>query len=505
MALFYWHALCISFTDPVSRATQLSAACVALVAIGCASGVVSEPGNQTGAEWRGGKRDDIGDAGAETDSAPDGAMDASIAPPLCDGDPADCDGLGACVRTPAPSEFDVHVPVSLSGDYGTHSFRVPAKTNWVNTGVYLKAGDSASVQVDGGMWSTNGTTLHGAGGAPALGSLRGCPKGALAARIGLSYEDPSLVCLSAGAGTVTALKEGPLFLGMNISTDLGETYESRANVTGELNVTVTSTAKTFPTVTRDELACLDLAQVASGHLEFAGKHAAVLLPVPALARDLATAGSSLDTLDALYEAELELRGAKPHAGQRIRFLRDDAINDIGYMLAGNPIRMVHDLVDGTDTQRILRASQPTTDVWGFAHELGHTFTFVGGTWLYMVLNLESWPNVFTLYALEATGRTAHQTNVATYCDGKAAYLAGGSYQTFKTDPFVQLCFLMEFQKAHGYGIWKNFFGLMNLTTNDQIGYDGTDASVWLFAKNRLSFVLGQDLTPVFNKWRVPLH
>jgi hypothetical protein len=313
-----------------------------------------------------------------------------------------------------------------------------------------------------------------------------------------------LVCLSAGAATVTALKEGPLFLGMNISTDLGETYESRVDASGELNVTVASTAKTFPTITRDELACLNLADVASGHLELAGKHVAVVLPVPALARDLATAASSIDTLDALYEAELELRGAKPHAGQRIRFLRDDAINDIGYMLAGNPIRMVHDLVDGADTQRILRASQPTTDVWGFAHELGHTFTFIGGTWLYMVLNLESWPNVFTLYALEATGRTAHQPNVATYCDGKAAYLAGGSYQTFKTDPFVQLCFLMEFQKAHGYEIWKNFFGLMNLTANSQIGYDGTDASVWLFAKNRLSFVLGQDLTPVFQKWRVPL-
>lgn len=482
----------------------------ALVA-GCAPGAVVGLDGEGNAEEGDFKRDDAeppADGGVGLGPSDGAAGDAALpeAPAECDGlAPQDCDGLGACTRTAAPSEFDVVVPTPLAGPYGERTIRVPARTNWVRTGVYLRKGETATVEVIGGTWSSRPGATHGAGGRTPVSLMRGCPVGALAARIDLTYEEAALTCVNTGLATVTAHKAGPLFLGMNISTDLGETYESRTPLSGELTVRVTSNAGTFPAVSRDELGCFTPGAVASGHIELLGKHVSVIVPVAAYTRDQATALASLDTLDNIYLKELELRGAKPQGGQRIRFLRDDAINDIGYMLAGNPVRMVAGLVEGTDTQRILRASAPTTDVWGFAHELGHVFTFVGGTWVYMILNLESWPNIFTLYALEGLGRTAHQPNTGTYCDGRANYLAGGSYATFKSDPFVQLCFLMEFRTTHGFQIWKDFFGLMNLTTNDQVEYDGTDASVWRFTKNRLSFVTGQDLSAPFDRWRVPFR
>ncbi|MCA9603523.1 MAG: M60 family metallopeptidase, partial [Myxococcales bacterium] len=373
-----------------------------------------------------------------------------------------------------------------------------------NAGVFLEPGESATIEVTGGQWSSNGSAPHGPGGRTPATLERGCPIGALAARVGLTYEG-ALTCLASGVGTITASAAGPVFLGMVVGTDLSETYHSRVPTSGALTVRVTSTANSIPVVTVDELDCADLSTIRSGHVELAGRHVSVLAPVAAYNRDAWSAALSITTLDEIYEIEAELRGTTPHEGQRIRFVADPAIQNVGYMLAGNPIRMVPDLMTGNDTQRILRASLPATDIWGFAHELGHTFTMVGGTWTYMVLNLESWPNVFTLYALERLGRNQGQPNVATYCDGKSAYLASGAYATFKSDPFVQLCFLMEFTKAYGYDVWKRFYAAMNTTTNGDIGYNGSDASVWRFARDRLSAAAGTDVTPTFNAWRVPLQ
>jgi hypothetical protein len=415
-----------------------------------------------------------------------------------------CPATPVCTATPAPTEIDIHVSVPHGGPYGTHSFSVPARANWVNSGLYLRAGETATIAVDGGTWSANGITSYGAAGDASGQPERGCPYGALAARVGLSYED-AITCVTGASATVTATKDGPVFVGMSLSTDLGEFYHSRKDASGSLNVTVTSTANTFPVVTRGEAPCTTLTDIASGHLEFAGKHVSVIVPVAALQRDASTAIAALDTLDAIYESHTALRGATPYFGQRIRFVRDAGIEGIGYMLAGNPIRMVGELEDGADNHRILRSGVDTTDVWGFAHELGHTFTVVNAMWVYMYLNLESWPNIFTLYTLNALGRTAHQPNVATYCDGKTAYLAAPNYTLLRSDAFVQLCFLMQFTDKFGYDMWKVFFSALNGATNEDVAWDGTDASIWRFAKNFISSSAGEDVTPIFNAWQVPLN
>ena len=91
----------------------------------------------------------------------------------------------------------------------------------------------------------------------------------------------------------------------------------------------------------------------------------------------------------------------------------------------------------TEDNRISRAGQPGVDVWGYAHELGHDFTFVDGDWTYQVETLESWPNLFSIYALESLGLPLHNNTVS--CDSSSM----GSYNAW--DPWVGLCFLRQLQ------------------------------------------------------------
>src|SRR5690606_14677835 len=54
------------------------------------------------------------------------------------------DGEWTCIRT------EPKCP------YGSRTFSVPAAQNWVNTGLYLKTGQTATLTVGGGTWSVNG-------------------------------------------------------------------------------------------------------------------------------------------------------------------------------------------------------------------------------------------------------------------------------------------------------------------------------------------------------------
>jgi hypothetical protein len=314
----------------------------------------------------------------------------------------------------------------------------------------------------------------------------------------------AITCVGAGASFV-APTDGIVFLGMIESTDLGEAYAERRDVDGALEVTVESSGATVPSVRASELEAYAFDAVASGWVELLSAHHRVTIEAAQVIADRATAVSSLETLDAIWEQHHALRGAGPFFEQRVRWYPDDTVASFAYMLAGNPIRCVSGLLSGTDDQRILRASEPRTDVWGFAHELGHVFGFIDGMWVYQYVNVESWPNVFTLHALRGLGRTANQPNVETYCDGRDAYLAGGAYETFRDDPFVQLCFLMEFEEAYGPTFYERFFMGLRTQTNEDVGYDGTDASVWRYVRDRFDLAAGESTTPRFEAWRVPLE
>ena len=441
--------------------------------------------------------------GGESSGGGDLPTDADAA--VAAGDPdagPDLPAADAAVEPPA-TQFDIVVDVGPAGPYGQHSFDVPARSNWVNTGLFLRAGETATIAASG-TWSYHDEATGPDGIADI--DVVGCPAGMLVARSGLHYED-ARACVGAGA-EYTAPRDGILYVGANVSTDLGETYESRVlESDGTIEVTVEGTGDTAPSIAIGELAGYDLAAVASGWVELRGAHSVVTVPVADAVRDLGSAAASIRVLDSIYELHQEIRGAVPAAGQRIRFFPDPDVVPVGYMLAGNPIRCDPSIMSGGDTQRILRASEQGTDIWGFAHEVGHDFTMAGGTWVYMYPNLESWPNIFTVHALRALDRTEDQPNLATYCDGRDAYLAAPSYPTLRSDPFLQLCFLLEFEEDGGASFWPSFFAALNDLTNEDVQLDTSDPEdrmLWGWIRDRFSEAAGVDVTPRFQAWSVPL-
>ena len=393
------------------------------------------------------------------------------------------------------------VPVPASGPYGTHTFNVPAQTHWVNTGLYLRAGESVTVTTSG-SWTIDDDTM-GPEGDGSLGQERGCDRGALAVRSGLRFEDV-VTCLGTD-GTFTAATDDIIYMGMIFATDLGDTYGERLRVSGELEVTLSSEGDTVPTITTEALEQYDLSAVSSGWVEIEGTHNLVTIPAAEALADIDVAVDSMATLDAIYAVEEDLRGAVPYSGERVRWFPDASIESFAYMLAGNPTRCATDLMSGQPDQRILRAVEPDTDIWGFSHELGHSFSFVGGTWVYQYVNVESWPNLFTLRVLDTLKRTEGQPNYDSYCDGQGAYFSGGTYEELASDPFLQLCFLMDFEVEYGPTFYESFFRDMNTQTNDDVGYAGTDASVWRYVRDRFDLAAGEDTTPIFEMWGVELE
>lgn len=396
---------------------------------------------------------------------------------------------------------DTVVSVPLSGPYGSQTFKVYAGGYWVNSGLFLKKGQTAKISAKG-RWQYDNQNIDASG--LGLGSERGCRLGSLVARSGLNY-NKEIQCIGV-SGTFTAAKDETLYVGMNHG-DGGEMYGNRLGLKGVLDVTVTSDGGTVPSLSPQDAATVDLTKIASGNLEIIGRH--ILLPVTtaAVLRDRSTLVASVETLDRIYEAHLKLRGMAPFDGVKIRFFPDPEVVKFGYMIAGNPIRTLPDLFEGGDFQRILRASVINTDIWGFAHEIGHNFTAANGVHSYMRLSYESWPNVFTLHSLEMLNRVEGQPNARTYCDGKNAYLASGEYSQLKSDPFLQLCFLMEFQKTYGWEFWQKFNAKLNGEYENSVAQrvGGSDQAVWTYVRDLVNQAAGSDQTAVFKTWRLPVN
>lgn len=375
------------------------------------------------------------------------------------------DGQWTCVRT------------EPSGPYGTKTLDVPAAQNWVNTGLYLKAGDSVSLEVLGGTWSISDSEGDSIDHGP-------CTVGQMVARIGLHYKDSELVCVEPSA-TFEADKDGILYVGALAGNDLGETYETRMNATGARQIQIDSAHQTVPTVLADEAASYDFAAVSSGWVELYGEHVILTLPAATAEADKAVLATALATLDEIYAWEEELRSAVPHHGQRLRFFPDGT--NPGLMLAGNPIRMQTSLV--TDTDRISRSGQEGVGLWGYAHEMGHDFSFVGRMWTYQDKTLESWCNLFTIYALENMGVALNGST--TDCTSEST----GNYDSW--DAWGGLCFLRQFQFDYGWQFYKDFFLELNKHENNQ-GISG-----WNAVHDTFESIAGQDVTPVFEAWNVP--
>ncbi|MEM1418170.1 MAG: M60 family metallopeptidase, partial [Myxococcota bacterium] len=379
------------------------------------------------------------------------------------------------------------VPVRGGEAYGERSFAVPAAQNWVQTGLFLREGETATVVDEGGEWSLGPVTV----GEPIDHS--DCVTGQLVARIGLHYKDELLTCVG-GSATITAPRDGLLFVGMLPSNDLGETYETRRRATGARSVRVSvpeGVGATVPTVPTAEVAAFDYAAVSSGWVELAGAHVIATLPTATAIADRDGLAAALDRLDTIYELHEALRGAVPQHGQRLRFFPDGT--QPGYMLAGNPIRMALGLVSLENEDRISRAGVPAEEaqVWGFTHEMGHDFTFVNGAWNYQEQSLEAWPNVFSVNALEQLGIALHP-NLERCAEGPFPY---GDW-----DPWEGLCFLLELREERGFAHYEAFFRALNELSPGQVpGF----APRWHFVHDLMEETSGADLTPRFEAWGVP--
>lgn len=369
------------------------------------------------------------------------------------------------------------LPVPGDAPYGTQTFDVPARQNWVNTGVYLRQGEVATI-TESGSWQLDDTgdgIDHGS-----------CKVGDLVARTGLNYKDSALTCVN-GSAQFKATRDGILFVGALAGNDLGETYETRATASGKKSVTVTSTAATVPTVLGSGAASYDFGAVASGWVEVWGEHVILTLPVASAKKDAAVLARATARLDAIYELEAELRGALPHSGQRLRFFPDGT--QPGYMLAGNPVRMQLALVNGGDTTRISRAGESGTDIWGFAHEMGHDFSFAPhGFWTYEENTLESWCNVFAIYALESLKLPLHERTMD--CSESST----GSYDSW--DAWGGLCFLRQFQFRYGWGFYERYFSQIKDTKS-------TGGGAWTFVRKQFDTAANEDTSELFDAWDVP--
>jgi len=378
------------------------------------------------------------------------------------------DGVWTCLRT------------EPSGPYGTRTFQVPAQQNWVNSGLYLREGETATISPGAGSWilgSKDGDGIdHGA-----------CIIGDLVARIGLHYKDPKLTCV-ADELVFTADKDGILFVGALSENDLGEGYEARFHASGEKTVTVTSEAATAPTILGGEAETYAFDQVSSGWIEVMGDHVILTIPTDKADEDSDVILQAIETLDTLYTLEADLRGGVPHHGQRIRFFPDSTT--LGYMLAGNPIRMQPSLV--TDGSRITLAGQEGIDIWGFAHELGHDFSYVSRNWVYETSTntLESWCNIFTVYALGEMAVALNPSTVNCNQDSTGDYNSGW-------DAWVGVCFLRQFQFRYGWKFYEDFFAILNMDEDNQ------GISTWAEVHDAFETVAGEDITPLFDAWNVP--
>ncbi|MBX3097315.1 MAG: M60 family metallopeptidase, partial [Fimbriimonadaceae bacterium] len=201
--------------------------------------------------------------------------------------------------------------------------------------------------------------------------------------------------------------------------------------------------------------------------------------------------------DAVCRTQFELAG-RP-AGHRKERIVADAQISAGYMHAGYPIMTWLDVVPlVSDVARL-----KTEGTWGHFHEVGHNvqesaWTF-GGTG-------EVTCNIFTLYTFDMLvgsrperNRFDDQMNL----DRWKKYVAdGASFEQWKSDPFLALVMYAQLQRAFGWDAYKRVFrDYRNAAPAELPRSDAEKRSQWMV---RFSNVVGRNLAPFFDAWRIPI-
>ncbi|MGL6197266.1 MAG: M60 family metallopeptidase, partial [Thermoguttaceae bacterium] len=173
----------------------------------------------------------------------------------------------------------------------------------------------------------------------------------------------------------------------------------------------------------------------------------------------------------------------------------------GYMHSGYPIMTFLDVkknfVDEDFTKR---------DNWGFFHEIGHNHQ--SGDWTFDGTG-EVTVNFFSLYCYEKVlGVPIDQSRSEMYPDNRKKafdrYIQNGKkYEDWKNDPFLALSMFVELQQEFG---WEPFIAMIaefrDLPQNER---PKTDLEKRQQFVKRFSKAAGKDITPVFQKWGIPLE
>lgn len=404
----------------------------------------------------------------------------------CNTDLVDSDTGGETIDTGSVGV----VPVPPKGPYGEHSFDVPASANWVNTGVYLRAGESLEYTASG-FWSLYGRVFV-SGGDRSLGELGLCAFGALGVRSGLD-SDERISCLGS-KGVFTAEKEGIVYMGMVVGSDGAESYGmARLSADGALQVTVTSEADTVPTVSAEAASAYPFDRVRSGWVEIQSEHHRITLPAVVAQTDAQVAKNGMARMDQAYVSQRELRGSAPFRGERIRWYPFDAV----WPWSANPIRIDPSMVTGNEMSRILTSANSAQFFTNISRPLGDSFSGMDGFYGYKTTNTAPWDRIFSIRALDDLDAYYWDP-----CTEKESYLASLDYEVFVYDPYLKVCFMQEFEARYGDDFYDRLFRGME---NQPTLYSWVDSEevLWGYVKGRMDVTAGQDTSELFELWGVP--
>jgi hypothetical protein len=367
---------------------------------------------------------------------------------------------------------------------GTAKVKVPASSWWVNSGLFLRQGQKATISAVGEWTIWEGETEpFPPSGHEQLSMNEGCRKGSLVARVGL-YHGGGRHCVGMSS-TITAETDGIVYLAMN--DNASPTFHG-----GEIEATITSTGDRAPTIPYNQAEAFDYCSVGSGWVEIESQeHVTLTVPAPLAASHVKTTKASLDFLDQSYKLQTELSGGEvPYLGSRIRYYPDYALTDVAWVLAENPIRYDPKNLNAVfpSKAKILDLTAASTDSWDFVQGMGVDFSRIhGNRYQAGSAGAQAWAGMFAMYTMENMGRADGPANV---CADKDNFLQNGTFSVISQDPWLQMCMFLQVKDDFGWDLLSGFFLSLpdKYDWDSQLAANASDQDVWSWVKQRLDQV-----------------
>ncbi len=202
--------------------------------------------------------------------------------------------------------------------------------------------------------------------------------------------------------------------------------------------------------------------------------------------------------DTVLDAQADLRTISRTRVRPERVVCDVQIS-AGYMHAGYPIMTHLDVVETFVDLHKLRSG----NTWGIFHELGHNHQH--GDWTFSGTG-EVTCNIFTLYALQQCCDDGAKGHDAVQPDAIARRTQqhrtrGGTFDSWKNDPFLALIMYIQLQNEFGWDAYKKVFAEYESLPPEQRPATELDKrDQWMV---RFSRAVGRNLGPFFQWWGVP--